>query len=221
MIIFFSVLAILFIIIFLLFYLSNFEIEINKLIIDTSNKYKKIENYLFYLRLKLFGKITWLKIKIDNKKIKNIRETKIFRNKIFNKLNIKEKLFKNKKEILKILGTKKNKELDFKIKKFNFHLDLCTSESIGTSFIVAVIASAISIILARNIEENDKNKVYYRITPIYECNPTIKLKLNCIITIKIVHIINAMNMLINSKRRVEVNERTSYRKSYVWSNDKY
>ena len=69
MIIFLIFLGLLYII-FLLLYLSTLEIEIQKFKFNSKNKTnKKVEDYLFYIRLKLLNKFTWIKIKIDNKKI--------------------------------------------------------------------------------------------------------------------------------------------------------
>lgn len=225
MILFFIVLTIVFIIIslFLIFCLSNLEIEINRLWFDSNREYKKLEDYLIYVRLRLFGKITWLRIKLDNAKIQKIRNSRILKHKIFKKFNItkniKENILKNKKDIFKIENIRYIKQLDIKIDKLNLYIDLCTADSIFTAFSVAILASAISMILARNMKKYDNNKYNYMITPIYKNKPSLKVKLSCIINIKIVHIINVIYMLINKKRSVEYDERTSDRRAYVCSND--
>lgn len=222
MIAFYIVLTILFLItlFFLLLLLSNIEIEINKLWFDSSNKKgEKLKDYLFYIRLKFLNKVTWLKVKIDSKKVLKIKNSKILKSKSFEKINIinkmKEKAIKNKKEIFKISNIK---DLDIKIEQLNLDMKISVSDNIITSFTVAVISSIISIILARNIDKYEKDKYMYLITPIYEYKPTLKIKLNCIIDIKIVHIMNVIYMLVK-KRSVEYDERTSNRRTYVCSND--
>ena len=222
MIIFFIVLTILFLItlLFFLLLLSNIEIEINKFWFDSNNrKHEKLEDYLFYIRLKLLDRITWFKIKIDNKKIIKFKNSKFFKDKLSEKLNrlgdIKNNVLKNKKDILKINNLK---ELNIRIKQLEFDMQLCASNNIITSFSVAILASIISIFLARSTKKKDRNKYQYRITPIYGYKPSLKIKLSCIIDIKIVHIINVIYMLIK-KRSGESDERTSNRRTYVYSNE--
>ena len=215
MIIYFLILTIFFLISFIFFLLifSNIEIEINKLYFDSNNIEKdKLETYLFYIRLKLLSKITWFKIKIDSNKIRN---SKIIKNKILPKLSNKD-LLKNNKEILKIKNIEK---LDIKIEKLDLDIKVSLSDSIITAFSVVIITTIISIVLARKIDEYNKNKYIYIVSPVYKNKPTFKVKLNCIIDIKIVHIINVIYMLIKKKRSVKYDERTSNRKSYVRSNE--
>lgn len=222
MIVFYIVLTILFLItsFFLLLLLSNIEIEIDKLWFDSSNKKgERLEDYLFYIRLKFLDKITWLKIKIDSKKITKIKKSKLLKSKTLEKIskmkNVKESILKNKKEIINIRNLK---DLDIKIEQLNLDMKISVSDYIITSFTTAIIASIISIILAKNINKYEKRKYKYAITPIYEYKPTLKIKLNCIIDIKIVHIMNVIYMLVK-KRSVEYDERTSNRRTYASLND--
>lgn len=222
MAVFLILLTILFLIslLFLFLLLSNLEIEINKLWFDSSNKKgEKLKDYLFYIRLKILDKITWIKIKIDDKKIKKIKNSKLLKSKTFEKINkmknVKESILKNKKEILNIRNLK---DLDIKIEQLNLDMKISVSDYIITSFSTAFIASVISIILAKKIKKYEENRYRYLISPIYEYKPTLKIKLNCIIDIKIVHIMNVIYMLVK-KRSVEYDKRTSNRRTYVCSND--
>lgn len=213
MVIFLIVLTILFLIalIFLLLCLSNLEIEIKKLSIDSKNeKSERISEILIYIRLKLLDKVTLLKVKIDKNKINSIKNSKLLKSKMFNKMN--------KKEMFKRDNIKYIKEINFKIKQVDLTLKLCTTDSIFTSFSVAGIASIISILLSKHISKKDINKCKYVIIPQYEQKPSIKIKLNCIISIKIVHIMNVIYMLIK-KRSVENDERTSDRRTYASFNE--
>ncbi len=222
MIAFFIILTILFLFTLLvfIFLLSNIEIEIDNLCFDSNNKkYKKIEDYLIFIRLKFLDKITWLKIIIDNKKIVKIGKSKILRRKISKSINeledIKEKILRDRKEILKINNIKK---LNIRVKQLYLDMRVSALDNIITSFAVATISSIISIILARNIKKYEKDKYIYSIIPIYEDKPMLKIKLNCIIDIKIVHIMNVIYMMLK-KRSGKYDERTSNRRAYVCSND--
>jgi len=225
MIAFFIILTILFFISLtsLMLCLSNLEVEVNNLWIDTENKkHHKIKNYLFCIRLKLFKRITWFKIKIDKNKKETIENLKFFKSKVFNKINeykhIRDIIIKNKNQIFRKSNIEYIKELNINLKKLSLYMELCTSDSIFTSFGVATLASIISIFIAKNIEKFESEKYRYTIIPKYEEKPRIKIKLNCIISIKIVHIMNVIYMLIK-KRSVEYDERTSNRGTYASLND--
>lgn len=222
MIVFFIVLTILLFlsILFWLLCLSNLEIEINRFCLNSNNKKnEKLESFLFYIRVKLFGKITWFKIKIDNKKINDIKSSKFLISKMFNRFkDIQKIVFKNKQKILKKDNIKYIKKLSIKFKKLDLYMQLCTLSTIFTPFIITTISSLLSIILAKNIEKYDRNKYKYIIMPKYEDKPSLKINLNCIIDIKIVHIINIIYILIK-KRRVVSDERTSNRRTYASIND--
>jgi len=225
MVAFFIILTILFFVwlLTLIFCLSNLEIEVNRLMLDTNNKkHEKLQDYLFYIRLKLFNKITWFKIKIDKKKMKAIENSKIFKAKIFNKINeyehVRDIILKNRKEIFKKSNIKYIKGLDVNINKLDLQFEICTSNNILTSFSVAEISTIISILVAKHMEKYEKDKYKYIITPKYEEKPSVKINLNCIISLKIVHIMNVIYMLIK-KRSVKYDERTSNRGTYASLNE--
>ena len=51
---------------FIMLILSTIQIEINNLNFDSSKtKSKGLQEYLFIIKLKLFNKITWIKLKIN------------------------------------------------------------------------------------------------------------------------------------------------------------
>lgn len=220
MIVFFIILIILFFIslLFLILCASNLEIEIDKLWFDSTNKKReKLQHYLFNIKLKLFDKITWLKIKIDRDKVIKIKNSKLFTDKVLKKINkpidIKEFIFQNKKDIFKSI-----KELNIKVKQLDLELKLSLIDYITTSFSIAIIATIISIFLANNVKKYDKTKYNYIISPIYKYKPILKIKLNCIINLKIVHIMNVIYIFAR-KRSVMYDERASNRRTYVCSND--
>ena len=222
MIVFFIVLTIMLLIslIFFMLCLSDIEIEIKKLVFDSENKKrKKLQVYNTIIRIKLFNKFTWLKFKIDNNKIIKIKKSKFINNKIYEYLNditkLKEIILKNKKEFINLNILK---ELNLDIKKLDLEIKLSVLDSIMTSFSVAIISSIIAILLAKNIKTYNRNKYNYIVTPIYEYKPIFKIKLNCIISVKIVHIMNIIYILIK-KRSVEYDERASNRRTYVCGND--
>ena len=192
--------------------LSNLEIEIEnfKYNSDNLNKEKK-KDYLIYIRLKLLKRLTWFKVTIDDDRISKIRNSNIVKIKILKRI-----LLRNEREIFTIENIKHIEH--FEIKKLNLKMKIDLIDTIITSFSVAIISTIISIILANNIRHNDNKKYNYIITPIYKENMQIIINLNCIINVKMVHIINILYMLFK-KRSVNYDERTSNRRAYVCSDE--
>ena len=210
--IFIGIILFIFLILFIIF-LSTLEIEVENFVFNSNNKRsKKLEDYLIYIKLKFVNKITWLKIKIDYKKIKKY---KLFNNKILKKLsNFKDMVSKNQKEIFKKENIKYIKELDIKLKKIHLDMKISVLDAMFTSLIVPLVSTLLSILLAKNIKKYKIEKYNYTITPIYKENIQIIISLNCIINVKMVHIINILYMLLK-RRSVKYDERTSNRRAYV------
>lgn len=222
MIVFFIILGILFFIslIFFMLCLSNLEIEIKEFKLDTTNiKHKKLENYLVYIKLKLLDKLTWFKIKIDNKKIRKLKNSKVFKSKLFSKINdfaeMENTILENRKQIFKKENLQYIKDLQLTIKKLDLYLKISTGFPDLTIYVVAIIASVISIILAKTIKNYSKDKYKYVVFPMYTLKPAIKISLNCIINVKMVHIIYVIYILF--KKGMMKNERTSNRGAYDYS----
>ena len=193
--------------------ISTIQIEIKNLVINSNNKKENKIN--LYIRLKILNKLTYLKVEVNREKISDFKDLD---KRILEKINqIKNKLISNRKEILNIDNIRALKYLNLKIDELEFDLKIGLADSFFTSIIVGIIWTLISILIARNEKEYiNKN---YSIKPEYNENPLIKIKLNCIINIKMIHIINVIYMLRKKKRSGEYNERTSYRRTYAGIND--
>lgn len=201
-------LILIFLILFLIL-LSNLEINFEEIDISNVNRNVKKQNkFKLVFKLYLFDKIPIFKIKIDEKRLSkfNIKEK-------IKKINILEvkKEFKFDKNMLSIL-----KKVEIKIKKFNLMLDIGTQDAVITSFIVFFVSTLISIILGICIKKYDGEKYQYIITPHYTDKNIYKIRLDCIINVKMAHIIY-MIFLILKKRGVDKNERASNRRSYDYS----
>lgn len=198
---------------FLLFMGSNLEINIKKFEIEITNKIN-YGDILIYIKLKIFNKITFLKIKIDNKKIEKIKNSKIKNTKLLSKINFlkKEIVKSNKLEILK--------QLDFNLEQIDLKVIIGLIDIMPTILVIPILSTIVAMIIEKTTKRYKKEKYKYSIIPNYNMNLMVKIKLNCIITIKIVHIIKVIYMML--KKGSEKNdERTSNRRAYVCSNDKY
>ncbi len=108
------------------------------------------------------------------------------------------------------------KNLKLKIESLNLQINIGIEDAIYTSYSVATIASILSILLPHLVKEQDIKKVKYEINPIYN-TLTFNLKLDSIISLKIVHIIYVIYNLVKKGR--DKNERTSNRRSYAYSHE--
>lgn len=220
--IFIYIILIIIIIRYLVITFSTLRIDINELSINN-----KSNNYLIIIKLMLFNKITWFKLKINKEKIKKWQISKW--NKIIDKItgikliknfkNIQKIIFENWKEIVKENLFKTIKRLDININKLNLKLNIGTEDAILTSFIVATLYSIISVVLANTIKKFNKEKYSYLITPYYTERNFFEIELNCIINVKMVHIINMIKFL--RKKESRFNERASNRRIDDNSNEQY
>ena len=193
-------------IILLIILLSSIHLKIEKLVVSNENITNKIKfEYSAFLELFFINKIKILSIKIDEKKLKRLNIKQKIKN-----MNLKRDMF-SKKEIKKILDI-----LNINLSEVNINLKIGTQNAIFTSAIVTIISTILGIVLAKLIKKYDRSKHKYEIIPIYQNENQIKLFLNCIIQVKLVHIICVIYLLIK-KRRVKKNGRASNRRTYDYS----
>jgi len=180
--------------------------EIKKIKKRINNKDTDKDTYRIILSLHLFNKIKWLKFNLNSK-----RTRKIYNSKRLQKIDFKKLEKDLKLEDLKIIA-----RLQPKISLLNLELKIGTEDVILTSFIIFFVTTAISIILPRSIKKYKEEKYKYVIQPVYMNKNLYKIQLDCIIEVKIVHIINIIYTFV-TKKRGEKNERTSNRRSYGYS----
>ena len=171
---------------------NNFENGIKKKKID--------KEFLVYIELYVFGKIKVMKIKVTDRMLK--------------KLHVQENMKDIKKDVevaKKVKLPEIIKALKIKFDKVNFEAQIGTEELFLTVFLVAIISS-----LFKKKKKNCEYKnINYKIMPLYQFGNTINFRLNCIINVKMVHIIYVIYILL--KKGMIKNERTSNRRSYDYS----
>lgn len=211
---------------------SSFKLSISKLKIDTENgniDYEIKFGLYFMKKIRIIGlklnkdkqeKIKRRIQKLQNSKlIKKLSKTSI--KKIPLKLEKKlerEILFNNIKplKLAKIIF----KNLKIEILKFKMNLQIGLEDVIITSSLITIISVIVPIILRlTNKYIKNINNYRYKILPIYGNKNVLKLDLNCIINLKLVHIINIIYIIVKMKRRSDKNERTSNRRSYDYCHE--
>lgn len=227
MMLFFLCILIIFLCIFLVIRYSSIRISIINLDIDTNNK-NIITDYRFEFGIYFFSKIKIIKFKVNEKKIKKLENSKFIKK--ISKVDF-GKITKNLEN--KVLGRYKDfniikfikvflKEIKPEILKFKLNLKIGFEDVFITTYAVPLISTLISFILkltTKNVNlKNKKREHYYKIEPKYNEN-IINLRLNCIINVKMVHIINIIYIFLIKKGRSDKYERTSYRRSYGYSHE--
>ena len=186
--------------------ISTLKIEIEDLNLSNMEKDKKA-NYIIKISLNLFNNIKWLWISLNSKKV----------NKLISKIPKID--IKRLEGDLKLKDIKLLEKLNIKISKFKLYAILGLQSPIITAFLIAFLSSSIGIILSNLTKKWTKENYKYDIQPIYNNQNLYKIKLNCIIELKIVHIINVIYILIK-KGKSDKNERTaSNRKPYAYSHE--
>ena len=188
--------------IILILILSNIKLEIKKLHISNEKKEFKID-FVLNIALYLLNKIKFISITIDYEKIREWFKK--------GKINI-QKLKDNKevnKEALKIL-----KYVDFKIEYFKLEGNFATFNTVLSSSIYAILQVIIPIIIAPRI----KGKYISNLKLLNINQNIININLSCIISAKMVNIINILHYL-KKKGGKENNGKSSNRRSYAYCNE--
>ncbi len=196
---------------------STLRICIQRMNFSNANSSKIKYDYLIFFDLYFLNQIKILRLKANPEKIKKLNQ----------KMKIDEKIkkadFKKMKEDLptKEEANKLYKKLNIKLENFHLKLELGTYDVIITSAIITILSSLLGIAIAKVIEHYDRQKYEYIMIPIYQNKNIVKLSLNCIIQVKVVHIINIIFTLIRKRKEKEKDERTSNRRSYDYSYEQY
>lgn len=179
----------------------RFEFEIENF--SYSNMLKKTpDNFCIKVRLYILNKFKFLEIKLDNKKLK-----KIYSKQKVEKIDTKKvmrNLPKSNKEKLNLL-----KKIN--LQKLDLNLEIGTVDIMLTTLIIPLLSSFLSCLLVKAGNRNCK----YRIMPIYVEDFMYKIDLNCIFSLKMIHIINIMWLIL--RKRDDKNGRTSNRRFNAYS----
>lgn len=188
---------------------STIKFEFNDILISfpkKNGKYINKQNNVI-LQFFLFGKI-----KLFAKNLSNVKVDEEKFNKQINKIR---KIMKEKK-LENIELTKNLKLLDVKLEKMNLKIFLGVEDAAITAVLIGIVSGFVAILLGSKM--NDLSKQKYFVEPVYNNKNILNIKFDGIIAINIRHII-IMIFKILTKRKEKKNGRTSYRRSYVYSNE--
>lgn len=176
-----------------------------------------------------------IKIKLDTKKKLNNDNKILLKIYILNKIKISEIDLKKininrnkfKDRITKLRKNNSNLSFNlnaidilrresFLIEKMDLQVIVGTENAALTAIIVGIIASIIGNIIRDKCKEVLNQK--FNVIPNYENINFLKIEFNGIFSVKIANIIDIAKLLIK-KGRVKEHDRTSNRRSYVYSNE--
>ncbi len=188
---------------------STLHIQIKNLSISNMQT-KNNTKYAIIFSIYFANKIKYIWFNLNSKRAK----------KIYSKVQLEKIDLKKFKKVFKLSDLKELTKLHLKISDLNLEMNIGTKSPLVTSFLVVTISNAISLLLPHLVNNLKDNRYFYNIKPLYYNKELYKINLNCIIEIKMVHIINVIYYIFLKKGRRE-NERstTSNRKSYAYSHE--
>ena len=188
---------------------STLHIQIKNLSI--SNMQKKNNNkYAIIFSIYFANKIKYIWFNLNSKRAK----------KIYSKVQLEKIDLKKFKKVFKLSDLKELTKLHLKILDLNLDMNIGTKSPLVTSFLVVTISNAISLLLPHLVNNLKDNRYFYNIKPLYYNKELYKINLDCIIEIKMVHIINVIYYIFLKKgRRKNERSTTSNRKSYAYSHE--
>lgn len=107
---------------------------------------------------------------------------------------------------------KRNRKI--KLEKLSIKADICITDAVLTSYFAALISAFIPLIIRLfNFKINYK-KFFYRINPIYDSKKVLNIKVQCIISANLVHIISTISKTMKEWRSEENGRKSSNRRAY-------
>ena len=168
-ILFFLFILVIFTILMIAIHTSKIGIDIENLIIDTDAEEKINEDGKIYVYLLLFNKIKLFRKNVRNIPMKDVK---------FEASDFDIKIFKNKDIKINYLELIQNINID--IKNIDLNVNIGTEDAGITAILVGIFAGRLGIII---------KKPKYQILPIYANRNLLKINLNGIFTIYLIHYI--------------------------------
>lgn len=168
-IVFFLFILVIFTILIIAIHTSKIGIDIKNLIIDTDAEEKINEDGKIYVYLLLFNKIKLFRKNVRNIPMKDVK---------FETSDFDIKIFKNKDIKINYLELIQNINID--IKNIDLNVNIGTEDAGITAILVGILAGILGIII---------KKPKYQILPIYANRNLLKINLNGIFTIYLMHYI--------------------------------
>lgn len=169
MILFFLFILVIFTILIIAIHTSKIGIDIKNLIIDTDAEEKINEDGKIYVYLLLFNRIKLFRKNVRNIPMKDVK---------FETSDFDIKIFKNKDIKINYLELIQNINID--IKNIDLNVNIGTEDAGITAILVGILAGILGIII---------KKPRYQILPIYANRNLLKINLNGIFTIYLMHYI--------------------------------
>lgn len=166
---FFLFILVIFTILIIAIHTSKIGIDIKNLIIDTDAEEKINEDGKIYVYLLLFNKIKLFRKNVRNIPMKDVK---------FETSDFDIKIFKNKDIKINYLEFIQNINID--IKNIDLNVNIGTEDAGITAILVGILAGILGIII---------KKPKYQILPIYANRNLLKINLNGIFTIYLMHYI--------------------------------
>ena len=166
---FFLFILVIFTILIIAIHTSKIGIDIKNLIIDTDAEEKINEDVKIYVYLLLFNKIKLCRKNVRSLPMKDVK---------FETSDFDIKIFKNKDIKINYLELIQNINID--IKNIDLNVNIGTEDAGITAILVGILAGILGIII---------KKPRYQILPIYANRNLLKINLNGIFTIYLMHYI--------------------------------
>ena len=182
---------------------SSIKIKVKNLKIDNS---KIKEGYELNVLIYFLNKIPIYRIKLNSNKLKKIQNSKRFKR--IKAQNFHE-IIPSIKDLFKLINY-----ISIEIQKLNLNLSIGTENAVTTSYLTAIIASIIGILITK-LSKRNIDKCKFTTNPLYNSKNEYSIRIDGIFCIKIVHIINGM-LNLTKKGSSDRYERASNRRSYAY-----
>lgn len=187
--VFFFGFIILFVFMILIFIIiSTIRISVNEF--ETTNLTTAKLRYQLKISFYIFNKIKWFSFRLNDKNI----------NKISRKMHLDNLDIKQLEKDISLSDVNEILRIKPKISYMNLDLKLGIDDVILTTYLVPIVSTIIAIILPYMSKKNDTNSIHYKIEPIYNMKNKYYIKLNIVLNVKIVNLLNCIYKIYRSKK---------------------
>lgn len=194
----FFILILIALLIIVLIIISSITINIQHL--ESSNFEKINLKYKIVVSLTMFNKFKWINIKFDNEKLQ----------KLFKKMHLEKITIKEIEKEFKLSDVKEIFNIKPRLQFLDLKIKIGLTDVILTSYTIPIICTIISIILPHITDNKDVKNISYNVNPIYNNKNVYSVKLNAIINIKVLNLLNSLYKIYRNRKKDMEERNLSY-----------
>lgn len=157
---------------------------------EVSNVEKVTAKYKVNISALILDKVKWISLNFDKKKIQRMSK----------KIHLEKKDIQKLEKDMQIEDIKEIINIKPKISLLRLNVKLGVEDVVITSYIVPIICTILAVILPYMTIEAERKNINYKIDPMYNNGNIYYVKLDTVLEIKVINILNAVYRIYKSRK---------------------